>query len=74
MTAHLKLENDKGLCKMMSYPKSFDELIVEVKKFVPSNDNKKRYQLIDEKIGKEISTQEDFILMTNEYLNNKITP
>ena len=74
MTAHLKLENDKGLCKIMSYPKSFDELIIEVKKFVPSSDNKKRYQLIDEKIGKEISTQEDFILMTNEYLNNKITP
>ena len=30
--------------------------------------------LIDEKKGREIATQENFEIMTNEYLNNKITP
>jgi hypothetical protein len=70
----LKLENEKGECKKIKYPESFDELIKAVKEFVPSLDNQKRYQLIDEKKGREIATQENFEIMTNEYLNNKITP
>ena len=74
MSMLLKLENEKGECKKIKYPESFDELIKAVKEFVPSLDNQKRYQLIDEKKGREIATQENFEIMTNEYLNNKITP
>ena len=74
MSVLLKLENEKGECKKIKYPESFDELIKAVKEFVPSLDNQKRYQLIDEKKGREIATQENFEIMTNEYLNNKITP
>ena len=74
MAIHLKLENEKGEIKRIAYPESFDELIKAVKEFVPSEDNNKRYQLIDEKIGREIATQQNFELMTTEYSNNKATP
>ena len=74
MSAFLKLLNEKDECKKIVYPGSFDELIKAIKEFVPSLDNKKRYLLIDEKRGREIATQENFEIMTNEYFNNRITP
>ena len=42
MSVLLKLENEKGECKKIKYPESFDELIKAVKEFVPSLDNQKR--------------------------------
>ena len=74
MSGFLKLVNEKGGCKKIIYPESFDEFIKAVKEYAPSIDNKKRYLLIQEKIEREIATQENFEKMTNEYLNNKIEP
>ena len=71
MAPRVKLFNIEGLCKVISYPSNFDELIKKAKEFVPFQENTKRYQLIELKANKEITTQEDFELMTKEYQNEK---
>ena len=69
--AMLKLVNEKGLCKRLRFPESFDELINYVKDFVPSLDDSKRYQLIEEKFKREIATQQDFEIMKSDFKNEK---
>ena len=71
MSPKIKLFNNKGLCKTALYPESFESLIQLAKEFVPSTDNTKRYQLIELKANREIITQEDFEIMTNEYQDEK---
>ena len=67
----VKLYNSKGLCRKIPYPSNFEELIKKAKEFVPYEENTKRYQLIDLKVKREITTQEDFELMTEEYQNEE---
>lgn len=69
--ASLKLCNEKGVCRKMKFPESFEELINSVKDYVPSLDNSKRYQLIEEKFKREIATQKDFEIMKSDYKNEK---
>ena len=77
MSPKIKLYNNnensknKSICKTAIYPENFEKLIQLAKEFVPSTDNKKRYQLIELKAHREITTQEDFELMTNEYQDEK---
>ena len=71
MAPRVKLFNIEGSCKLIPYPSNFDELIKKAKEFVPFQENTKRYQLIELKANKEITTQEDFELMTKEYQNEK---
>ena len=77
MSPKIKLFNNneksknKGLCRTATYPENFEKLIQLAKEFVPSTDNTKRYQLIELKANREITTQEDFELMTNEYQDEK---
>ena len=53
------------------FPENFDKLIKIAKEFVPSEDNTKRYQLIELKAKREIINQQDFELMENEYQDEK---
>ena len=72
MSKRVKLYNSKNNCKVIAYPKSFDELIQRAKEFVHTQDNTKRYQLIEFKAKREITTQEDFELMSEEFINEKV--
>ena len=67
----VKLYNSNGLCRKIPYPSNFEELIKKAKEFVPYEENTKRYQLIELKVKREITTQEDFELMTEEYQNEE---
>ena len=72
MAPIIKLYNMEGQCKKIPYPENFGKLIEIVKEFVPSNDNTKRYQLIELKANREIINEEDFKLMTDEYVSEKV--
>ena len=73
MSTKIKLYNplNKKLIKAATFPENFDKLLKIAKEFVPSEDNTKRYQLIELKANREIINQQDFELMANEYQNEK---
>ena len=57
--------------KRINYPNNLDKLYKSIREFAPINDPNKKYELIEENAEREIEDQEDFELMTKEYINKK---
>lgn len=53
--------------RLIYLPKNFNDLIEKVKEFMPLNDTKKRYLLIEEISNREINNQDDFETMIKEH-------
>ena len=61
-----------GVAKRADFPMNFKSLIEKVQEFMPLNNPNKRYQLIEEKANREITGQEDFEKMSNEYMDENV--
>ena len=55
------------LAKRIDFPNNFNSLIQKCNELIPLNDQSKRYQLIEEKAKREITNQEDYEKMSEEY-------
>lgn len=58
--------------KRADFPMNYKSLIEKVQEFMPLNNPNKRYQLIEEKANREITGQEDFEKMSNEYMDENV--
>ena len=67
----VKLKGPSSI-KKATIPKDFNSLMEKVQEFIQLEGPNQRYQLIDEKGKREITNQEDFEKMSNEYLNENI--
>ena len=67
----IKIKGGK-IAKRADFPVDFNSLIQKVKEFIPLNDQNKRYQLIEEKAKREITSEEDYQMMSNEYINEDV--
>lgn len=61
-----------GVAKRADFPMNYKSLIEKVQEFMPLNNPNKRYQLIEEKANREITGQEDFEKMSNEYMDENV--
>jgi hypothetical protein len=68
----IKYKGPQGMVKRAEFPKDFETLIKKVQEFMPLNDNSKRYQFIEEKAKREITSQEDYEIMSKEYINENV--
>ena len=67
----IKFKGPQG-AKRTQFPKDFESLIKKVQEFIPLNDSTKRYQFIEEKAKREITGQEDYEIMSKEFINENI--
>jgi hypothetical protein len=68
----IKYKGPQGMGKRAEFPKDFETLIKKVQEFMPLNDNSKRYQFIEEKAKREITSQEDYEIMSKDYINENV--
>lgn len=66
-TKIIKLRGRSKILKTIYLPKNFNDLIEKVKEFMPLNNRKKRYLLIEEISNREINNQDDFETMIKEH-------
>ena len=68
----IKFKGPQGKATRAQFPKDFESLIKKVQEFMPLNDSTKRYQFIEEKAKREITGQEDYEIMSKEFINENI--
>lgn len=67
----IKVKGEK-LARRIDFPVDFNSLIQKIQEFMPLNDPNKRYQLIEEKANREITSEEDFQIMSKEFINENV--
>ena len=66
-----KSEAQQNLVKKIPYPNDFNQLIKSVRDYAPIDEQNKKYELIEEEAKRVIEDQEDFELMSREYIDKK---
>ena len=69
---YIKLIRPGNLMRKISFIKNLDELIKIIEITFPLKDLNKSYQLIEERINKEIINQDDYNEIIDEYINKKL--
>lgn len=60
------------IAKRIEFPNDFNTLIQKCQELIPLNDQSKRYQFIEEKEKREITNQEDFQKISNEFIKENV--
>ena len=68
----IKLRTSDKIAKKIVMPKDFNELIEKTKIFISIDELNKKYQFIDEDLGREIRNQEDFELFSKHKFEKPI--
>ena len=66
-----KSEAQQNLVKKIPYPNDFNQLIKSERDYAPIDEQNKKYELIEEEAKRVIEDQEDFELMSREYIDKK---
>jgi len=69
---YIKLFISNDYIKKIKFTNNYDELIELIKLKFPLKDSNKSYHLIEERINKEITNQDDYNKIIDEYINKKL--